>query len=389
MKRPIYFDYNATTPVDPQVFEAMLPYFQNEFGNSVSASHAFGWNAERAVEAARTQVAKLLNCTPHEVHFTSGATEANNWALRGLVDHIRLENPQAPIEIISSPLEHSSVTQTLRRLEKMAVTVHWLKPNSKGELSLQELESRISPHTKLISLMWINNEIGNINPIQEISKIARQHKVYLHSDATQALGKIKVDLSQTPVDLLSFSAHKIYGPKGVGALCIRGHDPKVRIEPLLFGGGHERGQRSGTLNVPAIVGMGKACEILSANLDSESAKLTKLRDQLWVLLKKNFPTARLNGPEIQNRAPNNLNVTFENCTVPPTFAEVAVSRGSACQSGAMSTSPILKSIGLSDQQAESTLRLSVGRFSTVEELEKAVQLLVLSIKGKNTDISVI
>jgi cysteine desulfurase len=379
MKKPIYLDYNATTPLDPRVFESMLPYFREEFGNSVSAAHSYGWNAEKAVEDARQQVADLLHCQAHEVFFTAGATESNNWVIRGLIDRLRRESPTQKIEFISSPIEHSSVIRSLRWAETQGVKVRFIDVNPKGELNLSQLKSAINENTRLMTFMWINNEIGVINPMKELAEIARGHKIYLHSDATQAIGKVPVDLKAIPIDLVSFSAHKIYGPKGIGALVIRSRDPKVQIDPLMYGGGHERGLRSGTVNVPSVVGLGTACKIISKNLTTESEKLLSLQKYFWDKLRSAFPEAHLNGPEIGLRAPNNLNVTFQNQKVPASFVDLAVSRGSACLSGLTSVSPVLKAIGVSENHADKTLRMSFGRWTTKEEIDQAVNLLRVNL----------
>lgn len=382
MKKLIYLDFNATTPVDPRVLEAMLPYFSEQFGNSMSMAHSYGWDAEKAVQKARGQVAKLLNCQASEVYFTSGATESNNWALRGLFDQLQAENKNQKIEIISSSLEHNSVIKSLQNLEGLGAKVHYVKTSPTGEIDLNHLQSLINENTKLISIMWVNNEIGTINPVSEISEIARKNKIYFHSDATQAIGKLDIDLKQCPVDLVSFSAHKFYGPKGIGALVIKKHQPFVKIKPLLFGGGHEQGMRSGTLNVPGIVGLGEACEILFENSTLETVQLKKLQALFYNLLQNSFANLQLNGPEIGKRICNNLNITFRDHTVPSFFAQLALSKGSACQSGETSVSHVLKGIGLSPKDAENTLRLSLGRGTREEDIQQAVSELVKVIKNK-------
>ncbi|MGZ3781698.1 MAG: cysteine desulfurase family protein, partial [Pseudobdellovibrionaceae bacterium] len=252
----IYLDYNATTPVDPQVFQAMEPYFKEYFGNPASAIHQWGWMAENAVSKARSQVASLIGAKTSEVIFTAGATESNNWCVFGLISKIREENPKEPIHFITSCIEHSSVMKSMQEAQKMGVEVDFLPVNKFGQVELDAVRKAIKPHTKLMSFIWVNNEIGTINPIPEIAKLAKEHQIYLHTDATQAAGKIPLNVTEMGIDLMSFSAHKIYGPKGVGALYIRSKDPKVQINPLIYGGGQEKGLRSGTLNVPAIVGFG-------------------------------------------------------------------------------------------------------------------------------------
>lgn len=380
MKKPVYLDYNATTPMDPRVLEAMLPYFCEEYGNSVSAAHSFGWVAGKAVQRAREQVASLLHCEPTEVFFTAGATESNNWAIRGLIDQIKSQGVQE-LRFISSPLEHSSVTSALKAAEERdGLRVSWSPPENTGLVSLKNLEPFMKLKPQLMSFMWVNNEIGSINPIQKIGELAKAHECYLHTDATQAIGKIAVDLRKTPVDLLSFSGHKIYGPKGAGVLFVRSKNPKVQLKPLLFGGGHEGGQRSGTLNVPAIVGLGVACEIIEKEFTQEIQKLQSLKTNLWDQLRAHFPNARLNGPSIEERAANSLNVSFCGYHVPPSFAEIAVSRGSACHSKGTSASPVLTGIGVSEADADKTLRISLGRWTTPEDIDRAILVLKSNLR---------
>lgn len=382
MPNTIYLDYNATTPLDPRVLEVMMPYFHEKFGNSVSAAHRYGWDADKAVELARQQVAELLNCHPHEIYFTAGATESNNWAIRGLIDQLQMTDLTTPLELISSPLEHSSVVNSLRSVEKRTsqVRVHWAQLDQQGVVDLNSVRALMNPRTRLLSFMWINNEVGSINPMQELSQLARTQDCYFHSDATQAIGKVVVDLEKTGVDLLSFSGHKIYGPKGVGVLYLRKQNPKVQIQPLLHGGGHEKGARSGTLNVPAIVGLGKACELTKSLLESDRQKLQKLRNDFWHRLQATFPGCQLNGPELSARAVNNLNVTFKGYQVPASFADLAASKGSACVSGNTNISPVLRCLGLSDEDASKTLRLSLGRTTTESELELATHALKQALK---------
>jgi cysteine desulfurase len=381
MKKPIYLDYNATTPLDPRVFEAMLPYFREEFGNSVSAAHSYGWTAEKAVTKAREQVAELIHCEPSEVFFTAGATESNNWVIRGLADQLKIEGWSEKPHFVSSRIEHSSVVNAMKAVEKLELAqVSWVQVQKNGVLSLADLEAKWKKPAQLMSLMWVNNEIGSINPMAQLASMAKSRQTYLHTDATQALGKVKVDLRETPVDLLSFSAHKIYGPKGAGALFVRSKNPRVRLLPLLYGGGHERGARSGTLNVPAIVGLGEACSLIGQTLEAETRRLKNLRDTLWSQIHAAFPEARLNGPELSERVANNLNVSFVGYQVPPSFADLAVSRGSACNSGSTSVSPVLKAIGLTESEAERTLRLSLGRGSTEQDILATVESLKRSLR---------
>lgn len=380
MKKGIYLDYNATTPVADSVLEAMMPYFQKDFGNTLSAAHAWGWDANQAVENARKQVARLLNCQTHELYFTSGATESNNWVVQGLIEQIRLQNPNEKIHLITSPVEHNSVIKSFEHAKRLFhVDVDWAPVNQYGQVDVAAVQKLIRPETKLMSFMWVNNEVGSINPMQQLSLLARENKIYLHTDATQALGKIPIHLEQLPVDFLSFSAHKIYGPKGIGALYVRNHNPRVEISPFIWGGGHERGQRSGTLNTPAIVGMGVACEWAQTNLDSETTRLENLRNQMWAQIQKSFPTAILNGHPHQ-RAANNLNVSFINCQIPATIPGLAISRGSACLSGGISTSHVLKALGLNEVTAAVTLRISLGMQTDEQQILQAVEILKHHIK---------
>ncbi|WP_413569845.1 cysteine desulfurase family protein [Bdellovibrio sp. HCB117] len=375
--KPIYLDYNATTPVDPQVYHAMEPYFKEYFGNPASAAHQWGWIAENAVTKARGQVASLIGAKSMEVFFTSGATEANNWAIFGLLTKIREENPSEPIHFITSTIEHSSIMKAMAAAEKMGVEVDFLPVNSYGQVELETIRRAIKPHTKLMSFIWVNNEIGTINPIPEIAKIAKENKIYLHTDATQAAGKIPMNVTDMGVDLMSFSGHKIYGPKGVGALYIRGKDPKVQLNPLLHGGGQERGLRSGSLNVPGIVGMGVAAEICQATMGDECKRLRQLRDLFWQTLQEKIPGIRMNGHPTE-RASNVLNITlpgYKTEGLLPRLQKLGVSTGSACGTGAMVVSHVLRGIGLSVDEVQCSIRLSLGRWSNEEEILRAAEIL--------------
>lgn len=382
LKKTLYFDYNATTPTDPLVLEAMLPYFTEKYGNSMSLLHSYGWEAEEAVETARQSAARFLKCRPEEITWTSGATESNNWALHALVEKIRSEEgPSASIHILSSPVEHNSVMQALKHLETLGVAeIEFLKLTPEGCVDLEDLKKKIRKDTRLVCAMWVQNEVGSINPMQEIGEICRDKKVYLLSDATQAIGKIPVDLSTTHIDLLSLSAHKFYGPKGVGLLYMRRKDPVVEMPPLIFGGGHENGRRSGTLNVPGIVGTGIAFELCEKSFSEEVSRIQKLRDQLLQGLKALFPKLKVNGPLGPQRSPNNLNVTFENCDVPENINGLAISRGSACMSGKTTTSHVLTALGLSLEQSKRTLRFSLGRWSAPADIEQAIEIIKKNIK---------
>ncbi|MBV2168903.1 MAG: cysteine desulfurase [Bdellovibrio sp.] len=375
--KAIYLDYNATTPVDPQVFQAMEPYFKEHFGNPASAGHRWGWVAESAVTKARAQVASAIGAKSSEITFTGGATESNNWVLFGLISKIREENPYEPIHFITSCVEHSSIMKAMGAVQKMGVEVDFLPVNRYGQVEIETLRKALKPHTKLMSFIWVNNEIGTINPIPEIARLAKEAKIYLHTDATQAVGKIPVDVTEMGIDLMSFSAHKIYGPKGTGALYMRSKDPKVQINPLIYGGGQERGLRSGTLNVPAIAGFGVAAEICQKNLPLENQRMTELRNFLWSHLQAAIPGIRLNGHPTE-RAPNNLNITLPGHKTEmliPRLQKMGVSTGSACGTGAMVISHVLTGIGLTSEEAQCSLRLSLGRWTTQEELTQAVEIL--------------
>lgn len=380
----IYLDYNATTPLDPTVFHAMEPYFKTHFGNPASAGHHWGWTAENAVNKGRSQVAALIGAKPSEITFTAGATEANNWVIFGLITKIREENPGEPIHIITSCVEHSSVMKALQVAQRSGVEVDFLPVNTYGQVTAAAVKAALKPHTKLISLIWINNEIGSINPMEDIAVVAKEHKIYLHTDATQAVGKIPVNMSELGIDLMSFSGHKIYGPKGIGALYLRSKDPKVTINPLIYGGGQERGLRSGTLNVPGIVGLGAAAEICQKNMAYESAKLSELRQTFWNSLQIAIPGVTLNGHPIE-RAPNNLNITLPGCKtemILPHLQRLGVSTGSACGTGAMVISHVLKGIGLSNDLIQCSLRLSIGRWTSEEDIHQAVKILKSALEKK-------
>nr|BFD62306.1 IscS subfamily cysteine desulfurase [Bdellovibrio sp. HM001] len=373
----IYLDYNATTPVDPRVFAAMEPYFKELFGNPASAGHHWGWVAENAIAKARAQVASLIGARPLEITFTGGATESNNWVIFGLLSKLREDNPTAPIHFITSQIEHSSIMKAMAAVQKQGVEVDFLPVNKFGQVEPEAIKKAIKPHTKLMSFIWVNNEIGSINPIPEIAQIAREHQIYLHTDATQAAGKIPVNVTDMGIDLMSFSGHKIYGPKGVGALYIRGKDPKVQLNPLIYGGGQERGLRSGTVNVPAVVGFGVACEICQQNLTAETQHMTELRNFLWQQLQEAIPGVRLNGHPTE-RSPANLNITLPGIKteqILPRLQKLGVSTGSACGTGAMVVSHVLRGLGLSTDEVQCSLRLSLGRWTTQEELMKAAQIL--------------
>lgn len=378
----IYLDNHATTRVDPRVVEAMLPYFTECYGNAASSTHGFGWSAREAVEEARASIASAIGAQPREIVFTSGATESNNLAIRGLAERSQAKGRH----LVSVTTEHPSVLEPLERLGRRGFEITWLPvlpwPDPQaGRIRPEQVAEAIRDDTILVSVMLANNEIGAIQPIAEIAEICRSRGVVLHSDATQAVGKIPVDVGRLGVDLMSFSAHKIYGPKGIGALYVRRGRPPLRLEPLLAGGGHEGGLRSGTLNVPGIVGFAKALELCQSELPQESVRLRALRDRLYHGLAQAVPQLTLNGPALSPpdwRLPGNLNVSLGDLdgeTLLMHIKELAVSTGSACTSATPEPSHVLRALGLSDQQSRASLRFGLGRFNTAEEIERAITLI--------------
>lgn len=372
----LYFDFAATTPLDSRVYESMRPWMGTQFGNTLS-NHTWGWDADRACEKARTQVSQFLNAPKDWIFFTSGATEGNNWVLQGLTSQALDIDKKEKIHIISSPTEHSSVLKTLQHLQKIGrAEVSWAEVNRYGFVDPAQVKKLITPHTQLMSFMWVNNELGGVNPVHELGALAHEHKIYFHTDATQAVGKVKIDLQNTPVDLLSFSSHKIYGPQGIGVLVIRGSHPKVEIPPFMFGGGHERSWRSGTLNVSGIVGTGAACELL--NIDVEVPRYENLRQFFLAELQSKLGPRKfiLNTPE-ENRIPHVINISFPDGKIPSVMpGKVALSRGSACLStGQMAISAVLKAVGVNTDVAQKTLRISLGRPTTKESLVKLADLI--------------
>jgi cysteine desulfurase len=373
MKLPIYMDYHATTPVDPRVVEAMLPYFTENFGNSASRNHAFGWAAEEAVETARKQVADLIGANPKEIIFTSGATESNNLAIKGVAEMYREKGSH----IITCVTEHKAVIDTCKKLEKQGARVTYLPVQKDGRIDLDDLRDAITDKTILISIMTANNEIGVLQPIAEIGAIAKEKGILFHTDAVQAVGKVPVDVSQLKVDLLSMSAHKMYGPKGVGALFVRRRNPRVLLAEQISGGGHERGMRSGTLNVTGIVGLGKAAAICKAEMATESERLRKLRDRLNDKFHKSLDEIYING-SMEHRLPHNLNISFayvEGESLLMGINDVAVSSGSACTSASLEPSYVLKALGAGDDLAHSSIRFGLGRWTTEEEVDYVVDKL--------------
>ncbi len=370
LKTPVYLDNNATTPLDPRVLEAMIPYFTEKFGNAASRNHAFGWVAEEGVDYAREQVAKLIGASEKEIIFTSGATESNNLAIKGVFEMYA----QKGNHIITVTTEHKCVLDSCHHVERNGGKVTYLQVKADGMIDLGELEKAITDKTILISIMYANNEIGVIQPIKEISAIARKHGVLFHTDATQAVGKIPVNVETDGIDLLSCTAHKMYGPKGVGALYVRRKNPRVKVTAQIDGGGHERGMRSGTLNVPGIVGFGKACELCYNEMESEAKRLSALRDKLESALTV-LEESYVNG-NTQHRLPHITNISFkyvEGEGLMMAMKDLAVSSGSACTSASLEPSYVLKSLGLSDDLAHSSIRFGLGRFTKEEEIDFAIE----------------
>ncbi len=377
IKLPIYMDHHATTPVDPRVLEAMLPYFTEKFGNAASRNHSFGWTAEEAVENARAQIARLINATPKEIIFTSGATESNNLAIKGAAEMYREKGNH----IITQVIEHKAVLDTCKRLEKYGYQVTYLPVERDGRINPDDLRRAITPKTILISIMYANNEIGVLQPIEEIGRIAKEHGVLFHCDGVQAVGKIPVDVQKDGIDLLSLSAHKIYGPKGVGALYVRRRNPRVQLAAIIDGGGHERGMRSGTLNVPGIVGLGQACEICMQEMATEGERLRRLRDRLKAGIEARLDEVYVNGSMV-HRLPNNLNMSFayvEGESLLMGINDVAVSSGSACTSATLEPSYVLKALGVGEDLAHTSIRFGLGRFNTEEEVDYVVERVVETV----------
>ncbi|MBS1873587.1 MAG: IscS subfamily cysteine desulfurase [Acidobacteria bacterium] len=374
MKLPIYMDYHATTPMDPRVFEAMRPYFTEMFGNAASRNHAFGWQAEEAVETSRKQIADLIGANAKEIVFTSGATESDNLALKGVAQMYAEKGNH----IITAATEHKAILDTCKRLEKEGCRVTYLPVEANGLVDLDRLRAAITDKTILISIMYANNEIGVIQPIAEIGKIAKERGVLFHSDAVQAIGKVPVNVIKDNIDIMSITGHKLYGPKGCGALYVRRRNPRVQITAQMDGGGHERGMRSGTLNVPSIVGLGKACEICRLEMPEESRRMAYLRDKLKDRLLAELDETYINGT-MDSRLPNNLNISFayvEGESLLMGINDVAVSSGSACTSATLEPSYVLKALGAGDDLAHSSIRFGLGRFNTEEEVDYVAQKVI-------------
>jgi cysteine desulfurase len=367
VKLPIYMDNHATSPLDPRVLEAMMPYLTGVFGNAASRNHSFGWEAEAAVEKAREQVAKLIGATAKEIIFTSGATESNNLALKGIAEMYR----ERGNHIITQVTEHKAVLDTCKRLEKSGYRVTYLPVKADGLVDLDDLKRAFDEKTILVSIMFANNEIGVVQPVAEIGKLCRERGVLFHTDGVQAAGKIPIDVNAMNIDVLSLSGHKLYGPKGVGALYVRRRNPRVQISEQINGGGHERGMRSGTLNVPGIVGLGKACEIAREEMAAEGERLRKLRDKLKAKFESSLDYVHVNG-SMEHRLPNNLNMSFvyvEGESLLMGINDVAVSSGSACTSATLEPSYVLKALGLGDDVAHSSIRFGLGRFNSEAEVD--------------------
>ncbi|MFN7708434.1 MAG: IscS subfamily cysteine desulfurase [Sphingobacteriia bacterium] len=369
MKTPIYLDNNATTRMDPRVLEAMLPYFTEDYGNAASRNHLFGWRAEEAVDYAREQIANLIGCTAKEIVFTSGATESNNLAIKGVFEmYARKGN-----HIITARTEHKAVVDTCRALERRGARVTYLNVQQDGLIDLKELEAAMTPQTALVAIMFANNETGVIQPIREMSAIAHSYGALFFTDATQAVGKIPVNVDEEGIDLRAFSGHKMYGPTGVGALYVRRKNPRVKVTAQMDGGGHERGMRSGTLNVPGIVGLGKACELAQQEMQAEATRLRQLRDKLETELLKIEESTRNGNPT--QRLPHVANISFKHVEgegLMMGIKDLAVSSGSACTSASLEPSYVLKAMGLSDDLAHSSIRFGLGRFTTEAEIDYAI-----------------
>ena len=377
MKLPIYLDNHSTTPCDPRVVEVMLPYFTEKFGNAASRNHSFGWEAEEGVEHARKQIAQLIHADPKEIIFTSGATESDNLALKGVVEMYREKGDH----IITSSTEHRAVIDTAKYLEKKGVSVTFLPVDKTGMVSPDDVRNAITDKTILISIMLANNEIGTINPVREIGKVAKEKGIIFHCDATQGVGKIPVNVQEMGIDLMSFTSHKIYGPKGIGALYVRRKAPRVRLEPMIHGGGHERGMRSGTLAVPLIVGFGKACELCEQEMPTESIRMAKMRDRLQEGIMRAMEEVYLNGHPTE-RLPGNLNISFayvEGEALLMGVKEIALSSGSACTSATLEPSYVLRALGVGSDLAHSSIRFGLGRFTTDEEIEYTIDRMIKAV----------
>jgi cysteine desulfurase len=382
MKFPIYLDYSATTPVDPRVAQKMIPYLTEHFGNAASRSHAYGWESEKAVEEAREHVAALLNADPREIIWTSGATEGNNLAIKGAANFYKSKGKH----IITVKTEHKAVLDTVRELERQGFTATYLDPREDGLITIEQLQAAIRPDTVLVSVMMVNNEIGVIQPISEIGELCRARGIIFHCDAVQAAGKLEIDMEKLKVDLLTVTAHKVYGPKGIGALYVR-RKPRIRIEAQVHGGGHERGLRSGTLATHQIVGMGEAFRIAKLEMATDNERIRGLRDRLYAGF-RDLEEIYVNG-SMEKRIPHNLNISFnfvEGESLIMAIKDIAVSSGSACTSASLEPSYVLRALGRSDELAHSSIRFTIGKYTTVEEIDFTIELLRRKI-GKLRELS--
>lgn len=378
MKLPIYMDNHATTAVDRRVVQAMLPYFTDDFGNAASRNHAFGWKAEEACDYAREQIAGLIGASEKEIVFTSGATESDNLAIKGAAEFYKDKGRH----VVTTKIEHKAVLDSCHRLEREGWQVTFLDVAKDGRVSPEAVARAIRPDTTVVSIMWVNNEVGTVQPLAEIGKVCKEKKVIFHSDAVQGIGKLPFNVDEMNVDLVSMSAHKMYGPKGIGALYVRRKNPRVRLQPLIDGGGHERGLRSGTLNVPSIVGFGKACEIARAEMATEAARLFALRERLRKKIFEKVDEVYVNG-SMEHRLPGNLNVSFsyvEGEALLMALKEVAVSSGSACTSASLEPSYVLRALGVEEELAHTSIRFGIGRFNTEEEIDFVANLVEEKVK---------
>jgi cysteine desulfurase len=383
MTRPVYLDFHATTPVDPRVLESMLPYFSDRFGNAASKQHAYGWEAQKAVDAARAAIASAIGASPAEIVFTSGASESNNLAIKGIA-HARRGRGD---HIITAASEHKSVLDSCKCLEKDGYRVTALGVDAEGFVNLDQLRAAITERTTLISIMAANNEIGVLQPLDEIAAIAEERGVVFHTDAAQAAGKVPIDVRAAGVDLLSLTAHKCYGPKGAGALYVRRRKPRLELQCQIDGGGHENGLRSGTLNVPGIVGLGRALELCCEGMPAESARLSAMRDRLFDGLKRNLDGVRLNGPSSSRRLPHNLHVSFDDIegeALLMALGDLAVSTGSACSSGSQAPSHVLQAIGAIGDRAGASIRFGLGRPTTDHDIDFAIDRVTTVVRALRT-----
>jgi len=378
--KKIYLDNNSTTQIDPQVLEVMLPYFNEKFGNPSSQSHAFGWEARAAIDIAREQIANFINSEIDEIIFTSGATESNNLAINGFLDLIESKKPN----IITSSIEHKAVLDVCKKIEKSGKNIIYIKPNHDGIIDIKKIKDAINEDTELVSIMHANNEIGTIQPIQEIGTLCNKNNIIFHVDAAQSLGKIKVNVKDMKVDMLSISSHKIYGPKGVGALYIKNKKSKIKLNPMIIGGGQENNLRSGTLPTPLIVGFGKACEIASNKINIDNKRIKQLSNKLLKSILLEYPDTKLNGSK-KNRIPGNINFSFpflKGMSIINSMPQIAVSSGSACTSSSPLPSYILNEIGINRMNSNTSIRIGIGRFNTDKDIEIAIESIINAIRKK-------